>query len=294
MITVFTPTYNRAYKLSELYESLCRQRYDNFEWLVVDDGSTDNTPELVECFVAEQRIKIHYVRQQNGGKHRAINHGVVLAKGEWFFIVDSDDTLPVDSLELVSRYVAQIEHKEDFAGVCGLRCYPEGSKIGGEVNYDVLDTDPVSFREKYCIKGDMAEVWRTEVLRQYPFPEYPGEKFVSEAVVWGEIARSYRLRYFNRCIYTCDYLPDGLTRNIRRHHRKNPCGTMALYAGIMKDNRYRLLSRLKAAINYWRYTIGVKREKKRDGEKPACWAFLFYPVGFFFYCWDIRTYRSQR
>ena len=287
MITVFTPAYNRAYKLSELYESLCRQTYRDFEWLVVDDGSTDETKDLLRRFEADGRVVLRHVRQENGGKHRAINRGVRLAQGEWFFIVDSDDSLPPDSLELVAHYADQIADDPAFAGVSGSKCYPDGRKVGGEVVYDVLDTDAVSFRERLHVRGDMAEVWRTDVLRQYPFPEFPGEKFVSEGIVWSEIARHYKLRYFNRGIYTCDYLPDGLTRNIRRHYRQSPRGAALLYGRMMRDGRYGWKSRVRAAINYWRYTVG-QQDVHRECP-PAWWAWGCRWLGYYYYQQDLRN-----
>lgn len=288
MITVFTPTYNRAYILPQLYKSLIQQTYTNFEWLLIDDGSNDTTQQLVEGWIKENRITIRYFKQHNGGKHRAINRGTEAARGELFFIVDSDDRLPPNSLALIDHYARQIEDKQDFAGVCGLKCYPDGKRVGGDFNYDILDTDPVSFREKYRIKGDMAEVWRTEILRKYPFPEFEGEKFLSEGVVWSRIAQKYKLRYFNRNIYTCDYLQDGLTRHIRRHHRQSPCGTMLLYTSIMQDPRYGFWSRLKAAVNYWRYTV-TNKGRRPAGLRPPNWAYLFYPLGWYFYRKDIKS-----
>ncbi len=286
-LTIFTPTYNRAYILPKLYNSLKNQSNLEFEWLIVDDGSSDNTEELVKSFLAEHVLDIRYYKKENGGKHRAINYAVNLAKGNFFFIVDSDDYLPQDSVSIILNYISQIEYFEDFAGVSGNRCYPDGSVVGGDVSYDVLDTDTVSIREKYHVKGDMAEIWRTSILRQYPFPEFPGEKFMTEGIVWSEISRKYILRYFNQNIYICDYLQDGLTKNIRKHHRKSPLGSMYIYAKYMKDERYSIMNRIKSAINYWRYTIPFKG--KRDGEfSPVWWSYVFYPVAIFFYYKDLK------
>lgn len=285
MITVFTPTYNRAHTLPLLYESLIAQTYPNFEWLIIDDGSYDNTEELIQNYIRENKITIRYLKQPNGGKHRAINRGVKLAKGDYFYIVDSDDRLPRESLYLINHFIRQIAKKPDFAGVCGSRCYPDNKKIGGEVNYEILDTDPVTFREKYRIKGDMAEVWRTDILRQYPFPEFENERFLSEGVVWSRIAQKYKLRYFNKNIYTCDYLLDGLTRNIRKHYRQSPLGSMLVYASMMKDTRYRLSSRIKSAINYWRYTVTFVGNRSAE-LRPTRWSYLFYPLGWLFFLKD--------
>ena len=287
MITVFTPTYNRAHLLPRLYESLCRQTYADFEWLVVDDGSTDGTASLLRSYEAEGRIRLRYVRQPNGGKHTAINRGVGLARGEWFFIVDSDDSLPERSLETVQHYAAQIAALPDFCGVSGPRCYPDGSTVGGRLPFAELDTDCVTLRTRYRVKGDMAEVWRTDVLRRYPFPVYEGERFMSEGVVWSQIALRYRLRYFNANIYECEYLPDGLTFHIRRHHRQSPRGSMLLYARLMADRRYPWLHRVRSAINYWRYTIGFAGRRSSE-LRPALWAWAFWPAGWLFRLLDLR------
>ena len=222
MITIFTPTYNRAYSLPRLYESLKKQTYNNFEWVLVNDGSTDNTDEVVKPWLNDNIITINYIKQKNGGKHRAINKGIEAAKGDYFFIVDSDDFLPEDSLELVQQHIEEIKNDTTFAGVCGTKCYPNNQRVGGAFPYEILDTDSVSFRIVHKIKGDMAEVWKTSVLKEFPFPEFEGEKFVTEAVVWNQIAKKYKLRYFNKNIYICEYLDDGLTKNIRRHHRNSP------------------------------------------------------------------------
>lgn len=286
-LTIFTPTYNRAYILPKLYNSLKNQSNLEFEWLIVDDSSSDNTEELVKSFLAEHILDIRYYKKENGGKHRAINYAVKLAKGDFFFIVDSDDYLPQDCVSILLKYISEIADTECFAGVSGNRCYPDGTVVGGDVPYDVLDTDTVSIREKYHVKGDMAEIWRTSILHQYPFPEFPDEKFITEGIVWSEISRKYILRYFNQNIYICDYLQDGLTKNIRKHYRQSPLGSMYVYAKYMKDKRYSIMTRIKSAINYWRYTIPFKR--KRDGEfSPAWWSYIFYPVALYFYYKDLK------
>ncbi len=129
LVTVFTSTYNRAYSLPRLYESLIHQTYTDFEWLVIDDGSLDNTKRLVQQWVQEQKIAIRYYHQANGGKHRAINRGVELAHGELFFFVDSDDYLTDNSLAVLVDYYQQIKDDNRFAGVAGMLAYPHGERI---------------------------------------------------------------------------------------------------------------------------------------------------------------------
>lgn len=274
MITVFTPTYNRVYSLPRLYQSLCVQSFVDFEWLIVDDGSTDGTKQLIEKWSNEESF-IRYYRQERGGKHRAINLGVQQAKGELFFIVDSDDYLPKDSLQLILDAYQPIKEDGRFAGMAGMRCYPHGERIGGEVTFDVLDTDNVNFREKYKVKGDVADVFKTAVLKEFPFPEFPAELFLTEDVVWDRIARKYRIRFFNRNIYTCEYLPDGLSRNLSYHHRNSPQGTMLYYGTSMRDSRFGVVRHIKDAIRYWQYTCDYRGKR----ERLPLWAYLFYPVG---------------
>lgn len=256
----------------------------NFEWLVIDDGSTDDTELLIGKYQKESSFPIRYYKQENGGKHRAINKAVKMAHGDLFFIVDSDDYIPYNAVERLEYYYSQIKDNPSFCGVAGSRCYPDGRKVGGEVDYQILDTDVVTFREKLKIKGDMAEAWKTAVLREYPFPEFVGEKFVTEALVWNEIARKYKLRFFNERIYICEYLADGLTKNIRRHHRCSPRGTMLFYCSLMRDERFNVCSRVKAAVSYWRYTIGYQGKRM----SLPWWAHFFLPFGWLFYEIDLK------
>lgn len=134
----------------------------------------------------------------------------------------------------------------------------------------------------------MAEAWKTKVLSLYPFPEFPGEMFLTEAVVWNRMAKKYKLRYFNKAIYTCEYLQDGLTSHIRRHHRNSPQGTMLFYSELVRDKRFSWVSRMKAAANYWRYTMSYKG---RRNHMPL-WAFLLLPIGFMAYRHDLRKERK--
>ena len=129
MITVFTPTYNRGNLLKRLYDSLCNQSFKDFEWLIVDDGSKDDTETVIANFIAQQKLVINYLKQENGGKHRAINKGVKEAKGEYFFIADSDDRLPKEALMLVVEEFKKIEGTEKISGICGLDADFNG-KIG--------------------------------------------------------------------------------------------------------------------------------------------------------------------
>ena len=254
LFTIFTPTYNRAYILSRLYESLKRQKYHDFEWLIIDDGSTDDTEVLVNKLKKEEIINIKYYKQQNKGKHIAINKGASLAEGELFFIVDSDDILTDDALSTVAHEYQNISEDDSFCGVCACRCHSDGSKIGTPLSFDFLDTSALDFRMKYRYNGDMAEVVKTKIIREYPFPHFIGELFCPEALIWYRISGDYKFRFLNKKIYVTEYLSDGLTSKIIRLRHQSPKASMMYYAELF-HYKIPLHQRLKAAINYWRFAV---------------------------------------
>lgn len=216
MITIFTPTYNRAYRLHILYASLQRQSCMDFEWIIVDDGSQDHTAELVENWLTEKNpFVIRFFRKENGGKHTAINLGVEKAKCDWFFIVDSDDYVTDDAVQKIHEWIATVNDK-GIAAVSGTRCTSDGKTIGqcGVADGSFMDAKN-NERRKYHLLGDKAEVYRTEILRNYPFPTFPGETFMAEGAVWDRIAiDGYKIRWFNYAIVICEYLADGLTSQL--------------------------------------------------------------------------------
>lgn len=253
-LTIFTPVYNRAYCISQLYESLCRQTLGDFEWLVVDDGSTDNISEVMEYFIAEGKVDIRFVSQPNGGKHRAINRGVRMARGELFFIVDSDDYLSDDAVGWIADEYAKIKKDNSFAGLSGIRVAPNGTKIGGGHNFGIIDANVMDLRYKHGVRGDLAEMYKTKVLCQYPFPEYEGERFCPEALIWNRIALRYKVRCCYKEIYVCEYLADGLTAKIARLRRESPRASMTYYSEFF-HSPVGLVLKIKAAINFWRFSL---------------------------------------
>lgn len=227
MVTILTPTYNRCKQLKRLYSSLCNQSCQMFDWLIVDDGSTDETRQQVELWIAEQKCKISYIKKDNGGKHTALNVGIEQITSEWTFIVDSDDFLTKDAIEVFYEKAANIENRLDICGLSFLKqsenCHSLSSKT---VPYDGLVEDFCSCRYGRNIKGDMAEIWRTEYLQQFPFPVFEGEHFLSEDVVWVQLAQKYKMVFYNKPIYIADYLDDGLTKNRRKSNMSSPRGCM--------------------------------------------------------------------
>lgn len=256
-ITVFTPTYNRAHTLLHLYDSLLRQTYKDFEWLVIDDGSTDNTGSLFSEIMSEHKLNIRYYKVENGGKHRAINKALDLADGDVFFIVDSDDYLVDNALERIDYWfdmIAPEKEREKFAGVSGLRGKPSGQPIGTTFQGDHKDARYAE-RTKYKILGDKAEAFYTDIIKKYRFPEFEGENFITESVVWAKIGNDgYLLRYFNEVIYICEYLQGGLTKSSLSTRRKNINGTLYAYSNLMRYD-CPILLKLRYLLNYIRFLL---------------------------------------
>ncbi len=226
MITVLTPAYNRAYILPRLYESLKRQTNQNFVWVIVNDGSNDDTDCLVSVWMKEKHsFPMRYIKTESGGKHRAVNRAVPQIHTPWTFIVDSDDWLLDDAIECVYAWIQTVESDASFGAVAGLRGYTAYKRIG-KYPSDIstggyIDATNLQ-RRKLHLTGDKAEIYRTSLLRNYPFPEIEGETFMAEGVIWDQIAEDgYKIRWFNRIIYITDYLEDGLTKHIDRLRLQN-------------------------------------------------------------------------
>lgn len=262
--TVFTPAYNRALLLKRLYKSLTEQKFKDFEWVVVDDGSTDDTEYVVKTFVDENKIDIKYIKVKNGGKHRAINVGVKMSNGKVFAIVDSDDYLANFALEKIHAWFDEIEEDKSlkYCGVAGTKGYNENQMIGSTFDGEYLDATNIQ-RKRYNIFGDKFEVYYTDVMREYEFPEYEGEKFMSEIVVWTRMARDgYYIRWHQDILYLCNYLEGGLTDNNLRLLSNNPRG----YAlRIREQVRYAELS-LKEKWGYYSNYFFLRRKKERFSE----------------------------
>lgn len=258
--TVFTPTYNRADLLNDLYSSLLNQTFSDFEWIIVDDGSIDNTKETVYRFIQEKKIKIKYHKVVNGGKHRAINIGLDLSCGKVFAIVDSDDKLTDNAIEKINSYFREIEHSnKKFCGVSANKGFNENEMIGTTFTERYVDAKS-NERGKYNISGDKFEVYYTAILKKYKFPTFDGENFLSEIIVWNRLAKDgYLLRWFNDTIYICEYLDDGLTSNNLKILAKNPQG----YALRIKEQVEFGNISMKAKLGYYsNYYFLLHKDKK--------------------------------
>ena len=236
-LTIFTPTFNRAYCLKNAYNSLKKQTITDFEWLIIDDGSTDGTKQLVEQFQNEnKRFAIRYYYQKNSGKHIAINEAVKLANGKLFLILDSDDYLSNDAVEWIKESEKQIADKKHYGGIVGCRLDFNGNLIGSTFNKSTYKDITFLERADNNITGDKAEVFYTNLLKKYPFPVIKKEKFCTEAVVWNQIGQDgWLFRYFDKGIYYCEYLSDGLTKNYRKAFMESPTYSYLYIKSLLKS-----------------------------------------------------------
>lgn len=255
MLTILTPVYNRAALLGACYDSLRRQTDRDFEWIVVDDGSSDNSADVAEAFSADL-FPIRVIRKENGGKHTAINAAIPHIRGQYVLILDSDDTLTEHAVEAVRAAWKRYSAVEQIGVVIFLRGRDLQTPFCTVPQYEVPADILTGTRIRH-ITTDCCEVIRAELLRRYPFPEFPGERFLSECALWNRVARTHKCVYINKIIYLCEFLEDGLTRAGRSLRIRNPLGGMFISELRMGPNNVPG-QRIKYAMLYCCYGFFAK------------------------------------
>ena len=256
--TVLTPTYNRAHTLSRVYESLCAQTFRDFEWLIIDDSSTDSTAQLVASW--KPFFPIRYVWKANGGKHTAVNQGVSTAQGEFILLFDSDDWCTPNALERFDYHWRQIPDASRYAAVVGLCATPDGAVVGKPYPAPTVDAFKFADHLRLC-DSERWGVHRTQVLRQFPYPE--DEPFVIESLVWNRISQRYAARFVNEVVRIYEPGPGGIAQNYFRLRASSPKSTLAYYRELAFSPAP-LALRLRALINYCRFAAftAVSKQKR--------------------------------
>ena len=284
MLTIFTPAYNRADKLPRLYDSLCRQSCYDFEWLIIDDGSSDNTAEVAAAFVEEKRFPVRYIRKENGGKHTAYNLALEQAKGEWFLCVDSDDYLAENAVEKLlgklqtaSGQTGLIAYKEDIAGRRLSDPFPNNLKQEKMHRLGLI----------HGCGGEFTLVFSTAFAQIFPFPVVPGERFVTECVVYDQMDQRGEMVLFPEVITICEYQADGYSQNASTVIKRNPSG-YCLYFLQRIDLQVKLLPRLIHAGKYWCFR-GISKSKtlSYNGKHKLLVAFSVIPGAIFRICYKL-------
>lgn len=269
-ITVFTPTYNRAKHLVLAYESLLKQTSKDFEWLIVDDGSSDNTEDLVNSWKQNSPFEIKYIFQQNQGKHVAINTGVKNTSNDYFLTLDSDDILLSNCIEELIGLTKITDKNKEIASIVPFIQRDDNFVSNKEVVNPVICYEkefyyetPYSRENVFCFK--------TEILKKFPFPQFPGEKFCPESLVFSRITRKYKLLFYPKALLFGKYLSDGLTSKYWKVLQENPNGYVLWLKEKIKAEENSHSKRLLIK-KYWSFVLKTKKISFYD---------KFTSIGFF-------------
>jgi len=261
-LTILTPAYNRAHTLQRLHESLERQSFKEFEWLIVDDGSTDDTEKCVKELKKNSALAIKYIYKENGGKHTAVNIGIEKIKTPLSFIVDSDDFLTEDAVSTIYKTWNLLKDRKDIGSFWFLQSNTKGNLIGDEFPEDLLISSYTNVMINSGIKGDKKSVYFTHIRKEFPFPVYNKEKFIGEGIVHKRIGNKYKCIFINKIIYRGEYLEDGLSKAGRAMRVRNPLGGMAISKEfITKDVSFKI--RIKKIILYVTYGMFANLEYRK-------------------------------
>ena len=245
-LSIITPTYNRANLLKRCFSSLQIQTSKDFEWLIVDDGSTDNTEYIVSTFSGD--FEILYIKKENGGKHTALNASHAHIHGQYVLILDSDDYLIPEAVEKVIRGWKEFENNKTVGIVTFLR----GKSVEAPFcrgKYERIPVDILRSERIFYLSRDCCEVIKSSLFKKYPFPVFKGERFLSEGALWNRVSFDCKCVYINEVVYIGEYLEEGLTKSGRKMRIKNPRGGMyAARLNMHKKNYPR--NRIKNSLLY--------------------------------------------
>ena len=288
MLTIFTPTYNRAYILPKLYDSLCRQTSQDFEWIIVDDGSTDNTEILAKQWLNERKLNMRYIKQKNFGKPIAHNRGVKEAKGDLFVCVDSDDHF-IDSAVSEIHTVWEKENNSRRTGILAFRGYKNGEELTRLDDQSVIESTLRDAYKKHGLHGDTVLIFKTDVVRRFHFVVAEGEKFIPETYLYNQIDEVGSLYIYRKVLYICDYQDDGLTANVAKNLYDNYKSYVIYINSQLKSSSESFVDKLKDTIRYEAIMIANKENKViRCAVYPWMAAIVRLPT----YVWAMKRYRK--
>lgn len=248
-LSIVTPAYNRGHLLGRCYESLLEQTCFDFEWIVVDDGSTDDTRAVMQELAAlEAPFPVCFVSKENGGKHTALNAAHPHIRGSYVLILDSDDYLTPNAVETVLDEWRVYADDPRVGIVIFLRQNPQGEPLAYAKD-ERLPVDLLRYKRVCVHSGDCCEVIRTELFKKYPFPVFEGERFLAETALWYRSGLDGSCVYINKPVYVCEYLEGGLTQSGKRMRLRNPRGGMYT-SWLRMHRRCRVEERIRAGLLY--------------------------------------------
>ena len=279
-LTVFTPTYNRAHTLERLYRSLCAQTCQDFDWLVIDDGSTDGTAALIQGFIDEGRIPIRYIYKENGGLYTGYNTAYANIETELNVCIDSDDAMPENTVEIILRSWKE-KGCDRFAGLIGLDCYMDGGKpIGGAFPEELEECYLLDLYTKRIHRGDTKQIMRTDLMKRVaPMVGFPGEKNFNPIYMLLQVCDDYPLLVVNKPLCRVEYqMIDSMSRNIWRQYRDSPRSFAKLRRLEMTLKRSTPWNRCRSAVHYVAECL-ISKEKDwlKNSPRKALSLFCFIP-----------------
>lgn len=292
-ITVVTPTYNRAYILGKAYESLKEQTNKSFIWMIVDDGSTDNTRELVNKWKNEKEIEIVYLAKKNGGKASALNLSLDNVKTKYYVCLDSDDIFNNMAVEKALDELSRIENDISCCGVISLRVNKLGKPIGGKhIPNNISYIKTWELEDKYNIHSELTCFYKTDIVKKYYFPEINGEKFISPEYQGFEISRKYRYFVSQIPYCICEYIEDGLTKNKIDIIKKNPKGyTLRIRQSFECSEKF--LVKSKKCLMYISGSILSKDKNFIKNSPHKVMTILYIPLGILAYFIRFKLKKSN-
>lgn len=291
-LTVFTPTYNRAYCLEKCYGSLIRQDNKDFIWLIIDDGSTDNTKKMANKWIRENKIDIKYHWQENQGMHGAHNTAYKLINTELNVCIDSDDYMADGAVERILSFWRK-HGNENVSGIIALDATIDNQIIGSMLPEKLFRSTLFDLYNKYGATGDKKLVYRTELTKQYPYPVFKNEKYVGLAYKYYMLDMQYEMLLMNEVICHVEYLPDGSSRNMYNQYLKNPRGFSFYRKELMKLPFGGKLFKYKQAIHYVSSNLLMKNPKLFIETPKKGLTVLAFPLGFLLYAFIISKTRTR-
>lgn len=276
--TIFTPTYNRAYILKQAYESLKNQDFKDFQWLILDDGSMDDTEQLIQQWQSIGDIRITYVKQSNQGRFAAYNHAKLYFEGELVVALDSDDYLLPNALSKIYDLWTNCPEKNSLSGIVAYIENENHVIIGNEFPKGIFKERVYVLYDKYNLKGDKFQIYRVDLAKKYDYPIYKDEKFTGDNIVFNYINDEFPMLVFNEKLCHREYIDDGLTKNLYNHHAKSPNGMADYYFNLISREKYNKLNILKHCIGYVCFSkFALRKSIIRKSPKKIMTVIAYFP-----------------
>lgn len=286
-LTIFTPTYNRAYTLHKCYESLWRQTSKDFVWLIVDDGSTDETKQLVEKWIAENKIPIRYHYQKNQGMHGAHNTAYELIETELNVCIDSDDYLTNTAVEKIVTFWNKYK-RDGIAGIAALDGYTEHDVLGDVFSENLKTSTYWDLYHTHHLKGDKKLIYRTDLIKQNPYPIFEGEKYVGLGYKYAKLDEKYELLLLNEIVCVVEYMEDGSSRNMFKQYLRNPRGFSFIRIEDMKNPRASWMFKFKSCIHYVSSSLIAKEKHFLKKSPLKGLTIVAIPFGYLLYRYILK------